>query len=431
MDFTPLIRLTGFRIRNFKMFRDVSVRNLSPLAIFIGANASGKSTLFDVFRFLRELFSGRSLNDAFAERGGFAEVLSRGATESVIEIALNFLLPSKGGESSNVEAEYVVRFGVVKNFPFISAERFVIRENQKKDMTLFCVDYGADKMAKIACEYSGEHGELKHKLEGNPAIILEGVSDTSLMFRSQIAVAIGDWGGPYLLPSVNRDKYFFCSQARGFIIDLFVGDFEPIPIRESAKATGIDRLSEQGENLALVAKKIHEKNPDKFEAAVSALRRFVPEIKTVEPAISEDGYAFLRFIDRNFDRSFNSRAMSDGTVLAFAYLLLFADAKEKLICIDEIERSLYPGILRHLLVEMRKYAQTDSSQVIVSTHSPDLLNYAELDEVFWLAKKDGYTQIHRAKDDEEVSAFVENGDLPGWVWRKGLFAGADPESEVE
>ena len=375
------------------------------------------------------------MNDTFAERGGFAEVLSRGATESIIEIALNFLLPSKGGESSNVEAEYVVRFGVVKNFPLVLAERFVIRENRKKDMTLFCVNYDADNKeltAKIACEYKGEDGKSEHKLVDCPAIILEGFGYTSFMYQSQAYCSNDSLGlAKTAASSLNRDKYSFCSQAREFICDLFAADIDSTPIRESAKATGIDRLSEQGENFALVAKKIRENNPDKFESAVSALRRCVPEIKTVEPAISEDGYAFLRFIDRNFDRSFNSRAMSDGTVLAFAYLLLFADAKEKLICIDEIERSLYPGILRHLLVEMRKYAQTGSGQVIVSTHSPDLLNYAELDEVFWLAKKDGYTQIHRAKDDEEVSAFVENGDLPGWVWRKGLFAGADPESKVE
>ena len=413
------------------MFRDVSVRNLSPLAIFIGANASGKSTLFDVFRFLRELFTGESLNDTFAKRGGFAEVLSRGAKESVIEIALNFLLPSKGGESPNVEAEYVIRFGVAKNFPFISAERFVIRENQKKDMTLLCVGYDADNkkiMAKVACEYGEEHGELKHKLEDCPSIILEGFGRTSLMFQSRLVFAVGEWGRPYRFPAVNRDKYSFCSQAREFICDLFVGDFEPIPIRESAKATGIDRLSEKGENLALVAKKIREKNPDKFESAVSALRRFVPEIKTVEPTTLEDGYAFLRFIDRNFDRPFNSRAMSDGTVLAFAYLLLLADSEEKLVCFDEIERSLYPHMLDAMIAEVRRHTIENKGQAMLTTHSSDLLDCAELEEVFWLAKRGGETVIHRAQDNKTVRALVKSGDPLGVIWHKGDFEGADPSA---
>ena len=420
------MRLTGFRIRNFKMFRDVSVRNLPPLAIFVGANASGKSTLFDVFRFLRELFIGESLNDTFAKRDGFAEVLSRGAKESMIEIALNFLLPSKGGESPNVEAKYMIRFGVAKNFPFISEERFVI-----KDMTLLCVDYDADNkkiMAKIACEYGGEHGELKHKLEGGPAIVLEGFGRTSFMFESRLAVAVGEGGRRHLFPAVNRDKYSLCSQAREFICDLFVGDFEPIPIRESAKATGIDRLSEKGENLALVAKKIREKNPDKFESAVSALRRFVPEIKTVEPTTLEDGYAFLRFIDRNFDRPFNSRAMSDGTVLAFAYLLLLADSEEKLVCFDEIERSLYPHMLDAMIAEVRRHTIENKGQAMLTTHSSDLLDCAELEEVFWLAKSGGETVIHRAQDNKTARALVKSGDPLGVIWHKGDFEGADPSA---
>ena len=431
MDFTPLIRLTGFRIRNFKMFRDVSVRNLPPLAIFVGANASGKSTLFDVFRFLRDVFSGRSMNDTFAERGGFAEVLSRGATESIIEIALNFLLPSKDGESPNVEAEYVIRFGMGRNFPLVLAERFVIRENREKDMTLFCVNYDADNneiTAKIACEYKGGDGKSEHKLVDCPAIILHGFGYTSFIYQSQLFAEITAWGWPEPPLSLNRDKYSFCFQARKLICDLFVSSFDSIPVRKSAKAAGIDRLSEQGENLALVAKKIRENNPDKFESAVSALRRFVPEIKTVEPAISEDGYTFLRFVDRNFDRPFNSRAMSDGTVLAFAYLLLLADSEEKLVCFDEIERSLYPHMLDAMIAEVRRHTIESKGQAMLTTHSSDLLDCAELEEVFWLAKSGGETVIHRAQDNKIVRALVKSGDPLGVVWHKGDFEGADPSA---
>ena len=411
------MRLTGFRIRNFKMFRDVSVRNLPPLAIFVGANASGKSTLFDVFRFLRELFSGTKLINVFAMREGFDQVLTRGANKPEIEIALDFLTCSENRSDGGGEAEYLIRFRERDGLPMIAEEKICIR----------------NASGNVTCKMDSRRNTGRG--HAYPSIDFEQILQTGNRQKKHLQFAFLPDTVPVIsiaTRSLSRGDYptELLSLCR-FVDDMFVAKFESIPVRKSAKATGIDRLSKKGKNLALVAKKIHENNPDKFESAVGALRRCVPEIKTVEPMISEDGYAFLRFTDRNFDRSFNSRAMSDGTVLAFAYLLLFADAKEKLICIDEIERSLYPGILRHLLIEMRKYAQTGSSQVIVSTHSPDLLNYAELDEVFWLAKKDGYTQIHRAKDDEEVSAFVENGDLPGWVWRKGLFAGADPESEVE
>jgi predicted ATPase len=63
---------------------------------------------------------------------------------------------------------------------------------------------------------------------------------------------------------------------------------------------------------------------------------------------------------------------------------------------------------------------------LVSTHSPDFLNAAEVDEVFWLEKKNGYTQIKRASDDEQIAAFMSDGDKMGYLWKQGFFGEADP-----
>jgi predicted ATPase len=65
-------------------------------------------------------------------------------------------------------------------------------------------------------------------------------------------------------------------------------------------------------------------------------------------------------------------------------------------------------------------------QVFVSAHSPDFLNAVELDEAFWLIKKAGYTEILRAKDNEQVAAYMADGDKLGYLWKQGLFDGVDP-----
>ena len=447
MDSINLItRLTGFRIRNFKMFRDVSVRNLPPLAIFVGANASGKSTLFDVFRFLRDLFSGRSLNDVFAERGGFAEVLSRDAEKKEIEISLDFLTLRENGEVAT-EYMYMIRFGWANHLPFVSAEHFSFRMNRGEKIDLFRANYDANEEGAKATPSIREIGP-EAKASGKYEVAKEGIPFSFRLNDPHFAIRYihraSDWINlaakqegknlppfPFQFPPIKDEHSPYIAFFLGmcvFVRQLFVGDFEPIPIRESAKATGIDRLSEKGGNLALVAKKIREKNPDKFESAVSALRRFVPEIKTVEPAISEDGYAFLRFIDRNFDRPFNSHAMSDGTVLAFAYLLFLADSEKKLVCFDEIERSLYPHMLDAMIAEVRRYTIENKGQAMLTTHSSDLLDCAELEEVFWLAKSGGETVIHRAQDNKTVRALVKSGDPLGMIWHKGDFEGADPSA---
>jgi predicted ATPase len=81
--------------------------------------------------------------------------------------------------------------------------------------------------------------------------------------------------------------------------------------------------------------------------------------------------------------------------------------------------------LWELAEEFRAYAER-GGQVFVSTHSPDFLNATRLDEVYWLVKESGYTRIYRARDDEQLSAFMGEGDQMGYLWKEGLFPGANP-----
>ena len=46
------MKLEGIRLRNFKAFRDIDIQDLPRFAVFVGANGSGKTSLFSVFSFL-------------------------------------------------------------------------------------------------------------------------------------------------------------------------------------------------------------------------------------------------------------------------------------------------------------------------------------------------------------------------------------------
>ena len=92
---------------------------------------------------------------------------------------------------------------------------------------------------------------------------------------------------------------------------------------------------------------------------------------------------------------------------------------------EEPENQLYPSLLWDLAEEFRSYAQR-GGQVFVTTHSPDFLNAVELDEVFWLVMEGGYTTVHRARDDEQLKAYMAEGDQMGYLWKQGLFEGAHP-----
>jgi predicted ATPase len=104
----------------------------------------------------------------------------------------------------------------------------------------------------------------------------------------------------------------------------------------------------------------------------------------------------------------------------FAYLVLLHDPKpHPLLCVEEPENYLYPHLLRQLAEEFRDYTFR-GGQVFVSTHSPDFLDGVELDEIFWLEKKDGFTSVFRASESELLRRMVEDA-LPGALWQKGFF----------
>lgn len=83
-------------------------------------------------------------------------------------------------------------------------------------------------------------------------------------------------------------------------------------------------------------------------------------------------------------------------------------------------------MLWELAEEFRSYADR-GGQVFVSTHSPDFLNAVGLDEVYWLVKRDGFTQVQRARDNAQVAAYMQSGDQMGYLWKEGFFEGVDPQ----
>ena len=85
------MKIESIRLRNFKAFRDVHLKDIPPFLVVVGANGSGKSTLFDVFGSLHDCLKG-TVRQALDKRGRFREVLSRGAavTETIL-IEIQFL----------------------------------------------------------------------------------------------------------------------------------------------------------------------------------------------------------------------------------------------------------------------------------------------------------------------------------------------------
>jgi predicted ATPase len=205
-----------------------------------------------------------------------------------------------------------------------------------------------------------------------------------------------------------------------------VSDFHISKARPEQDAGYAEHLSREGENLSLVIQFLYNHHPQIFNKILNLLRRRVPGITNVDSKTTEEGRVLLKFQDGVFEDPFLARYVSDGTIKMLAYLTLLYDPEpHPLLCVEEPENQLYPKLLWELAEEFRAYANR-GGQVFVTTHSPDFLNAIRVEEVFWLVKENGYSQIRRAKEDKQIVAFMAEGDQMGYLWEQGFLEGVDP-----
>jgi len=397
------MRIESIHLKNFKAFRDIHLRDIPAFFVVVGANGSGKSTLFDVFGFLHDCLKG-NVRQALDKRGRFREVLSRGCDpeKDAILIELQYRMEITGVERL---VTYSLEIGEEAGSPVVLRE--VLRYKRGRYGSPFhFLDFSKGEGYAITNE---EDFNLEDELLENET---QKVSPDTLAIKG-----LGQF-----------ERFKAASAFRRLIENWHVSDFHISAARGRKEASGdTEHLSESGDNLPLVARYFHEQHKEVFEKILSTMARRVPGVASVEPKLMDDGYLTLRFQDGSFKTPFLDRYVSDGTIKMFAYLTLLHDPKpHPLLCVEEPENQLYPQLMVELAEEFRAYAKR-GGQVFVSTHSPDFLNAMQLDEVCWLVKRDGCTEIHRAKDNAQVAAYMADGDMLGNLWNQGFFDGVDPQ----
>ncbi len=388
------MQIESIEIRNYRLFHQAELKDLSQLAVVVGTNGSGKSTLFDVFSFLKDALS-QNIGTAVSRRGGFKELISRGE-KGPIGITIKFR------ESGGRLATYQVDIGENQGRPVVEREILKFRRGQHGQPWHF-VDFSNGRGTAITNEAA--YGKAGFKAE-----------------REEYAL---DDPSVLAIKGLGQFKEFrVVSEFRSLIENWYISDFHIGDARPSSEVGFAEHLSTRGENIAQVAQYLYENHRERFDKVLQSMKDRVPGVSKVEAKPTEDGRLVLRFQDGSFKDPFIARYVSDGTIKMFAYLVLLYDPKpHPLLAIEEPENQLYPELLYELLEEFRDYARR-GGQVFVSTHSPDFLNGAQLEEIYWLVKKDGFTTIRRASDSELLRNLVAEGDLPGALWKQGLFEGA-------
>ena len=394
------MQIESIEIKNYRLFRSTGIMQIPRLCVLVGANGSGKSTLFDVFSFLKDALS-MNVGRAVAKRGGYRELASRGHIDEPIELTFQFRLGITGHQRL---VTYVLKIEPDGKGKVVVAREILRYKRSRYGAPYHFLDFEYGKGYAITNEedFSKAEEELnreEQELDAPDILAVKGLG--------------------------QFERFKAASAFRLMLENWHVSDFHVSQARPSQEDGFAEHLSTRGDNLPLVANYLYEHHPDRFSRVLESMQRRVPGVNIVEPKQTEDGRLILRFQDGSFKDPFIARHVSDGTIKMFAYLVLLNDPHPfPLLAVEEPENQLYPELLPELAEEFRAYAQR-GGQVFISTHSPDFLNALTLDEIYCLKKEQGFATVSRACDSENLRSLFEAGDLPGYLWKQGLFEGVN------
>jgi len=357
--------VTHLVLKNWRNFRQVNVP-LRERVFLAGPNASGKSNLLDVFRFLRDISKqGGGLQKAVSDRGGISKIRCLAARQDPdveIEVALS--------ETPDSKTEWKYAIGIKQEsrgyrLPYISFER---------------VWHGGEQILDRP-DSDDEKDELR-KTQTH----LEQINANS-RFR-QISRYFESILYLHLVPQLLKHP------------EAFVGPTIP---GDPFGRNFLDRIVRTPE-------KTRRSRLTKIE---SALLMAVPQIKNLIDVTDESGMPHLEAVYTHW-RPTGARQredqFSDGTLRLIGLLWSLLDG-DSLLLLEEPELSLNAGIVRKIPALIHRMQRQRNRQVILSTHSADLLSDMGIggDEVLLLTPSAEGTKVQLASSVKEVKLMLEEG----------------------
>lgn len=398
------MRIESIRLKNFRAFKDVTMRDIPDFCVLVGANGTGKSTLFSVFGFLRDAMM-TNVTAALGKLGGsrgFQEVRSRGCL-GPIEVELK--IRADLGRKATSLITYTLSIDEQNGRPVVAREILKYRRGSGGQPWKF-LDFSCGQGEAVTNELESvkDEKDLRRETQTLKSPDILAIKGLAQFERFPAVMALGD-----------------------LIENWHLSDFHINRARPEQEAGYAEHLSREGENLSLVIEYLFNHKKAVFDKIVEKIKARIPGIDNVEAKTTEEGRVLLKFQDGSFEDPILARFVSDGTIKMLAYMVLLYDPNpHPLLCVEEPENQLYPSLLWELAEEFRSYSDR-GGQVLVSTHSPDFLNAIQLDEVFCLVKEKGFTRVLRAKDDPQLVEYMSQGDQMGYLWKEGLFRGVHPQ----
>jgi predicted ATPase len=404
--------INRIHIENYKSFSEIDVE-LTRFNVVIGSNAAGKSNFISIFKFLRDIARHGMVN-AIAMQGGIEYLRNAKIGTSRDLVVRITYLPDHMLDIVDPRGNGTSRIGIRS---CESSYEFAIRfESSGDDFTIV-----RDRLI-IGCEVSGctssgstvtenavlgrgeivvsnDSGEINYTARIPEKCNLKEEDIIPIFFRGkrlpEKTLLLETMYG-YPLP--HSEKFFD---------KIAVYDIDPKLPKKGIAITGKRELEEDGSNLALVIKTISE-NPDKKRKFANLLRDVLPFVEDFSVKKFMD-VSFILTLRERYVKSYElpASSLSDGTIAIFAMIIALYFEEKPFIIIEEPVSHIHPFLVSRLMAMMKE--ASEKKQVMVTTHSTEVVKYASLDDILLISRdSEGYSIISRPGDKEEVRTFLEN-----------------------
>ena len=357
---TESLRFSSLRLQNWKNFARIEV-DLQNRVFLVGPNAAGKSNLLDVFRFLRDLASpGGGFQEAIRRRGGVSAIRCL-AARRYPDIELRVVVEPP---QANTRWEYELAF--------------------KQD---------AQRRARIS----------KEKVVRDGQVLLMRPNDDDKQDPARLTQTH--------LEQVNVNRSF--RELASFFESVRYLHIVPQLVREPDRSVGRSNDPFGGDFLEQIAKTQERTRVARLNRIRDALRVAVPQLAEIELARDDRGTPHLRGKYEHWRPQGawqTEDQFSDGTLRLMGLLWVAMEGGGPLL-LEEPELSLHPEIVRYLPQMFARVQRRTGRQIILSTHSPDLLRDEGigLDEVLLLRPGSEGTEVTPAGAFQDIRDLLQGG----------------------
>lgn len=368
----PKVTLKKLTLENFKNFQKAELE-LGPFTVLVGANATGKSNLREAFRFLHGIGRGYTLPEIIGEkyssgekvwsgiRGGTRELkfLSKSSLYSSFVISVEFELQYVNSLSS-------MTYSIEVNPGYLQQAPMVLREYLDYDETkLF--EAVVNEKGRLSIMSGGVFGldSLSPSWESNRPILPQ-----LLNYFEEIK------GSIHLVPPFLQAVNVFSREMFNILLISSMRFLEPNPVMMRLPSTPGQRiLSDNGENLSSVLHTIYQ-DTSLRKALIQWVQQLTPmDVVDFKFIPDPTGRILLTLVEED-GQEISAYSASDGTLRFLAMLAaLLSPEPAKFYFFDEFETGIHPSRLHLLLRLLERKAETGELQVVITTHSSQLLDF--------------------------------------------------------